>query len=71
MLITMSDLKFEPCQHVKKTSNDVVKSSNHYKKVADDVGISNGLLHTIFSYVLEMKLLAAKFIPKLVKAKSH
>ena len=33
---------------------------------ADDVGISIGSCHEIFSYVLGMKRLAAKFVPKLL-----
>ena len=35
-------------------------------EVADDVGISIGLCHEIFSNVLGMKRVAAKFVPKLL-----
>ena len=35
-------------------------------EVADDVGISIGSCHKIFSNVLGMKRLAAKFVPKLL-----
>ncbi|XP_065645409.1 protein GVQW3-like [Hydra vulgaris] len=35
------------------------------REVADEVGISIGLCHNIFSNVLGMKRVAAKFIPKL------
>ena len=34
------------------------------REVADDVGISIGLWHEIFSNVLGMKRVAAKFVPK-------
>ena len=34
------------------------------REVADDVGISIGSCHTIFSNVLGMKRVAAKFVPK-------
>lgn len=36
------------------------------RKVADDVGISVGLCHEIFTDVLGMKRVAAKFVPKLL-----
>lgn len=36
------------------------------REVADDVGISVGSCHTIFSDILGMKRVAAKFVPKLI-----
>ena len=36
------------------------------REVADDVGISIGSSHEIFSNMLGMKLVAAKFVPKLL-----
>ena len=36
------------------------------REVADDVGISIGSCHKIFSNVLSMKRVAAKFVPKLL-----
>ena len=36
------------------------------REVADDVGISIGSCHDIFSNVLGMKRVAAKFVPKLL-----
>ena len=36
------------------------------RKFADDVGISIGSCHAIFSNVLSMKRVAAKFVPKLL-----
>ena len=36
------------------------------REVADDVGISIGSCHEIFSNVLSMKRVAAKFVPKLL-----
>ena len=36
------------------------------REVADDVGISIGSCHEIFSYVLGIKRMAAKFVPKLL-----
>jgi hypothetical protein len=36
------------------------------REVADKVGISIGSCHNIFSNVLSMKRVAAKFIPKLL-----
>jgi AraC-like DNA-binding protein len=35
------------------------------REVADEVGISIGSIHNIFSNVLGMKRVATKFIPKL------
>ena len=39
------------------------------KEVADSVGISFGLCQAIFTYVLDMKRAAAKFVPKLLNFK--
>ncbi|XP_046975163.1 protein GVQW3-like [Vanessa cardui] len=39
------------------------------REVAEDVGISIGSCHTIFSEVLGMKRVAAKFVPKLLNFK--
>ena len=39
------------------------------KEVADDVSISIGSCHDIFSNVLGMKRVAAKFVPKLLNSK--
>ncbi|XP_046959645.1 protein GVQW3-like [Vanessa cardui] len=36
------------------------------REVAEDVGISIGSCHTIFSHILGMKRVAAKFVPKLL-----
>ena len=36
------------------------------REIADDVGISIGSCHDIFSNVLDMKRVAAKFVPKLL-----
>ena len=41
------------------------------REVAEDVGISVGSCHEIFSDVLGMKRVAAKFVPKLLNAPAH
>ena len=67
----MSILEVRPRQQTKKTSKQWKKialesSRIIIREVAEDVGISIGSCHLIFSNVLGMKRVAAKFVPKLL-----
>ena len=54
-------------ENVKKMKQMVMNDRRiTIREVADDVGISIGLCHVIFSNVLGMKRVAAKFVPKLL-----
>ncbi|XP_050684031.1 histone-lysine N-methyltransferase SETMAR-like [Leptidea sinapis] len=54
-------------ENVKKVKEMVMNDCRvAIKEVADDVGISVGSCHEIFSVVLGMKRVAAKFVPKLL-----
>ncbi|XP_055910513.1 protein GVQW3-like [Eupeodes corollae] len=54
-------------ENMKKVEKMVINDRRiTIREVADKIGISNGSSHNIFSYVLGMKRVAAKFIPKLL-----
>ena len=54
-------------ENVKKVEKMVMNDRRiTIREVADEVGISIGSCHNIFSNVLGMKRVAAKFIPKLL-----
>ena len=56
-----------PDENVEKVKEMVMNDRRiTIREVADDVGISIGSCHAIFSNVLGMKRVAAKFVPKLL-----
>ena len=59
-------------ENVKKVKEMVMNDRRiTIREVADDVGISIGQCHGIFSNVLGMKRVAAKFVPKLLNLEQN